>query len=365
MIKKFKIYENSIDIIEQIKKFLIEDNEYESWKEFIDNQQMGDCQGICYSIERQFPQAKRIFGELTLDEPCIDWDNDGQEEFEITHHWVMIDNTIYDFSKGTFKDYIKMDDYELYEPEVIDNWRYKDIGLRWIKENYHTVDEFKVGDIVKNRMSGEIGIINYIKPIVPGIPYLWPITITYNNRFMAHANPSDLLKLKLNQHFTKDDPYGEENWGDMEFEGWRNIFKKKREIVQNPHSELDPYGEENWNDSLEIERLKTRFFKYYNIGQSRIYFMVKPDKFLLVALDMQYPDNSREYILTSSFENGFVNKSNFKYVKLTNPTALNETEIEKLMNKLQDINLYVKHENGPYTGNDISNLDLLIKKFYI
>jgi hypothetical protein len=114
----------SEDIIEKIKEYLVRDNDYESWEEFVDSQRMGDCQGNVASIIHEFPQVTKVFGRVKIDTPCVDWD-DGSESDEITHHWVEIDGTAYDFSKGTLNGYIDMDDYDLYDPEIVDTWRYE------------------------------------------------------------------------------------------------------------------------------------------------------------------------------------------------------------------------------------------------
>jgi hypothetical protein len=58
-IKRYNQFINessNIDIIEQIKKFLISEDEYdyETWDEFIDNQEMGDCQLIVSIIVNNF-----------------------------------------------------------------------------------------------------------------------------------------------------------------------------------------------------------------------------------------------------------------------------------------------------------------------
>jgi hypothetical protein len=113
----------SEDIIEDIKNFLVKDNDKQSWKDFVDSQRMGDCQLICYSIEKNFPGIKRIFGGIRLDIPCVDWD-DGSENEEITHHWITINNKMYDFSKGTLNGYINFSKEEVYDPEVWDKSRY-------------------------------------------------------------------------------------------------------------------------------------------------------------------------------------------------------------------------------------------------
>lgn len=184
MITNFSSYikENKSDLIEDIKNFLVEENGDDSWKEFVDHQTMGDCQSIVASIIRQFPQAKKVFGSIKLDEPCIDWDasykaSEYVENDEITHHWVEIDGEIYDFSKGTLNGYIDGIEYEMYDPEVMDDWRYKEIGY-FLKEGW--------------------------------------------------INPFRKKKIKTNTH-VQSDPYGEEDWEeDTEIAELFNRFYKFR-----------------------------------------------------------------------------------------------------------------------------------------
>ena len=118
-----KFINESENIIEDIKLFLIEENDIESWEKFVDHQELGDCQGIVSSIVYNFPIAEKVFGEIEIDESYIDEYED--EQNLMTHHWVKIDNIIYDFSKGTLIDYIDFRD--LYEVEIIDDWRYNAI----------------------------------------------------------------------------------------------------------------------------------------------------------------------------------------------------------------------------------------------
>ena len=64
-IKRFnQLNENHSDIIEEIKNYLISENgfDYDTWEDFVDNQEMGDCQSIVADIIRNFPQTKKIFG---------------------------------------------------------------------------------------------------------------------------------------------------------------------------------------------------------------------------------------------------------------------------------------------------------------
>ena len=50
-------------------------------------------------------------------------DEYGDEQTLMTHHWIIINGRIYDFSKGTLRDYINWDD--VYDVNVDgDEWRY-------------------------------------------------------------------------------------------------------------------------------------------------------------------------------------------------------------------------------------------------
>lgn len=108
---KFYITESDRNIIEDIKNYLIWDGGYDSWKEVVDNQEVGDCQYIAVEIERVFKNrgVKRVFGRIETD--------NGEK---ITHHWVTIKGVPYDFSKGTLKYYIDFRGNELYDPEISD-----------------------------------------------------------------------------------------------------------------------------------------------------------------------------------------------------------------------------------------------------
>jgi hypothetical protein len=112
------------NIIDQIKGMLVEEHGEESWEDFVDNQEIGNCQFISSSIAQDFLNVKRVFGEIEVDEPYID--EHGDEQNLVTHHWVEIDGRYYDFSKGTLKDYIEWDD--MYNPFVDDLSRYHPIS---------------------------------------------------------------------------------------------------------------------------------------------------------------------------------------------------------------------------------------------
>jgi hypothetical protein len=137
--KYLKTFNESITdepkLIEEIKKSLImetfiDDEEFQeeyngdwdkAWKDYVDKQNIGDCQGIVSSIRLDFPQVKKCFGEIEVDEAYTD-DND-EEQTLMTHHWVIINNNIYDFSKGTLVDYIEWGD--VYDVSTVDDkWRY-------------------------------------------------------------------------------------------------------------------------------------------------------------------------------------------------------------------------------------------------
>ena len=92
-----------------------------AWENFVDNQENGDCQDIVSTIIYDFKTVKKVFGEIEIDEPYID--EDGDEQTLMTHHWITINDKIYDFSKGTLRDYITWDD--VYDVNVEgDEWRY-------------------------------------------------------------------------------------------------------------------------------------------------------------------------------------------------------------------------------------------------
>jgi len=126
---------NTEGLIQKIKKSLImetlvDEEEFNelydgdwdlAWENFVDNQENGDCQGIVSNIITDFKSVKKVFGEIEVDEPYTD--EYGDEQTLMTHHWVTINDKIYDFSKGTLSDYINWDD--VYDVNVDDDeWRY-------------------------------------------------------------------------------------------------------------------------------------------------------------------------------------------------------------------------------------------------
>lgn len=107
-------YQDEQKFISLIKKYLLEQNDYDTWEEFIDSQEMGDCQGIVANIIDEYKDLAnsfghklvKCFGHIKIDEPV--WIADEEEYNDLfTHHWVTFDGNILDFSKGTLKDYIE------------------------------------------------------------------------------------------------------------------------------------------------------------------------------------------------------------------------------------------------------------------
>jgi hypothetical protein len=63
-------------LIEEAKKQLCDYHEC-IWKEFVDRQELGDCQVIAHSVAHDLPQFKHVFGEIEV-EPYRD--GDGEEQ---------------------------------------------------------------------------------------------------------------------------------------------------------------------------------------------------------------------------------------------------------------------------------------------
>lgn len=139
------------DIIKEIKLRLIFEyfgeeeyhKEYDdidsAWKEFVDQQKIGDCQYICNkSIIIDLPNVQIVFGEIETDYPSYEKDTvyDEEEEdyvdkenenFMFTHSWFVINDEIFEFSKGTLKDYIVWDD--LYSVDAEDDNCYNELYI--------------------------------------------------------------------------------------------------------------------------------------------------------------------------------------------------------------------------------------------
>lgn len=120
--RKSNTIENVEELVDNIQKHLMNEHACETWLEFVKQQELGACQTICSDIKRTFPMVDHWFGEIDLDEPLID--EDGDEHFTMTHHWIEINKTIYEFSKGTLVDHIEMDEYDLDNVESLGDDRY-------------------------------------------------------------------------------------------------------------------------------------------------------------------------------------------------------------------------------------------------
>jgi hypothetical protein len=118
-IKKYLIMENLVDEEEFIE--LYDGNLDLAWENYIDNQEIGDCQSIVSEITMEFEEAVKVFGEIEVDEPYID--QYGKKQNLMVHHWVEINGNIYDFSKGTLSNHIEWENIYSVEPND-EGWRY-------------------------------------------------------------------------------------------------------------------------------------------------------------------------------------------------------------------------------------------------
>jgi hypothetical protein len=119
---KLSEFINNRDLVEKIKEYLYTTEGYDSWEDFVDNQSIGECQYIVSTIIKNFPEVKKFFGEIEVEEPYID--ENGEEQNLMTHHWVKINGEPFDFSKGTLKNYISFEN--IYDPEVEDYYIYNE-----------------------------------------------------------------------------------------------------------------------------------------------------------------------------------------------------------------------------------------------
>jgi hypothetical protein len=113
-------------IVDFIKKELVsyflgyDDFIGDAWVEFVDGQKIGDCQLIVSFIDSlNIGGVKKHFGEIRVDHPIED---DGEIIDMMVHHWITINDNVYEFSKGTLKDYIDWED--LYSVIPDDDSRY-------------------------------------------------------------------------------------------------------------------------------------------------------------------------------------------------------------------------------------------------
>jgi len=110
--------------ITKIKKYLMDYEEHSTWEEYVDSCELGECQYTAHAITNAFPEVTGIFGEIETDEG-----RDAETDGNMTHHWVEINGTSYDFAKGTLGDYINW--WDKYDVELgPDDWRYHPIHSR-------------------------------------------------------------------------------------------------------------------------------------------------------------------------------------------------------------------------------------------
>lgn len=71
---------------------------------------MGQCQDIVSAIKSlKLPNVEDCFGHILVDDPA---------NAKFTHHWITINGTIFEFSKGTLKENIEW--FDLYDVECED-----------------------------------------------------------------------------------------------------------------------------------------------------------------------------------------------------------------------------------------------------
>jgi len=122
---------NTDNLVSDIKTELVDYYDYDNWDDFVDDQEMGDCQSICYFIMKstidKSMDISHHFGEIEIDDNIYNIYNVKYDEHIniLTHHWISINGGICEFSKGTLKNHIDYDD--VYCVTDVDDWRYKSI----------------------------------------------------------------------------------------------------------------------------------------------------------------------------------------------------------------------------------------------
>lgn len=109
LFEAFKLDKN----IQLIIDLLLDEEGYDKWSDFLEDQSLGDCQGIIASVAHiiktnKLKGFKSVFGEIEI----IDMAHDESDLGKImTHHWIMYKNQILDFSKGTLQEFIDSTDF--------------------------------------------------------------------------------------------------------------------------------------------------------------------------------------------------------------------------------------------------------------
>jgi hypothetical protein len=114
--EKIKLFEdfNKDKRIKLIIDELLKEEGYKKWIDFLEDQSLGDCQYIISSVSKiikdnKLKGFKSVFGEIEI----LDYAHDENDLGKImTHHWILLENEILDFSKGTLSDFIDSPDFE-------------------------------------------------------------------------------------------------------------------------------------------------------------------------------------------------------------------------------------------------------------
>jgi hypothetical protein len=114
-------------IAENIKKYLLEYYDYDTWGDFVQKQEVGDCQVLCSNLNTKFP-VKSVFGEIEIDHEYID--DNGDVQNLVTHHWLLCNNIIIDVSKGTLKNNIEWEDINSVFVSNEESKRYRPIRVK-------------------------------------------------------------------------------------------------------------------------------------------------------------------------------------------------------------------------------------------
>ena len=123
-----------VKIQDEIKKYLMDNENRNSWNEYVNKCEIGGCQYTAHAISGKFPQATNVFGEVEIDGYA---DDDEIAQTSVTHHWIEIDGYPYDFAKGTLSNYINW--HDVYDPDLgNDDWRYHPIHKQGIDPKFKT-----------------------------------------------------------------------------------------------------------------------------------------------------------------------------------------------------------------------------------
>ncbi len=100
-------------LVERVKDELSSEDE-RTWQEFVNHQELGQCQVIAATIAAAHPEFTAVVGEVETDQPYQD--EDGEEQTLVLHHWVELDGVPLDFAKGTLRGF--REDPDPYDPEI-------------------------------------------------------------------------------------------------------------------------------------------------------------------------------------------------------------------------------------------------------